>query len=74
MKHLQGLEYIGVSLEGTGRDLDRQNMGHYAKLLFSGNKYTHSPHSTGTIHTDKLIKIHIKNDRRREKKKSTEIY
>lgn len=70
MKHIQGLEYTGVSLECTGRDLDRQNSGHHAKLLFSGNKHTHSPHSTGTIHRDKLIEIHIKNDRRREKKKS----
>jgi len=57
-----------------GRDLDRHNTGHYAEVLFSRNKHIHSPHCTGTIHIDKLIKIHIKNDRRREEKKSTEIY
>lgn len=69
MKHIQGLEHTAVSLECMGRDLDRHNMGHYAKLLFIRNKYTDSPHSTSTIHIDKLIKIHIKNDRRREEKK-----
>lgn len=41
----------------------------------AGIKAHTAPTAQAPIHTDKLIKFHIKNDRRRkEKKKSTEIY